>query len=485
MIDRKQLIQHLRKVLLGLLVADIILAATLYVMSDSPFGWDSYTLDERFEFTTGQILAILQFVLAAGTVDALIRRACLVHNEVSEGTRIPNLMILIFSVANYIFFGLAGFVLLYNQSLHALIVGSSAIGFSLAYLSKDFIAESIASIQIQMDELFSIGDWIAFGNGDIFCVEQIDRRLVILRNRDGALVKFPSTKFLSGGIKNYSRMPRGSSRRLSFEIDAKHNPDKILAILDVAVRYVLKKNTNNVYYDKYNVRITAIKVGVIVYRIKYFAGPVSITKTDNEMNRAVLKFLALASISLESSINVTQHEEVIDLTRRLLDIRNRSILEVLSFEEIQALGGKIKLCEFRKGETILRHGDSGDSMFFISEGILDIRIPKDGDQTVSVANLWPGDCVGEMSMLTGEARSADVIALSDVVLIQVTKEEMEPILSKNPGLVDRLSRILAERKVLNQKHLSGAEAETETAQETKTIAKRIIGFFALGLRADL
>ena len=88
-------------------------------------------------------------------------------------------------------------------------------------------------------------------------------------------------------------------------------------------------------------------------------------------------------------------------------------------------------------------------------------------------------------MLTGEPRSADVIAINDVLLLQVTKAELQPILTNNPGLVDKLSRMLAERKVANQKHLSGADAEAETAQETQTIAKRIIGFFALGLKADI
>ena len=465
--DTKKLIRHLRKLFLALVLGDVVVAAAIWYLSGTPFGWIDFSLNETSEITVGRILAILQFVLLAGTFDVLIRRACLIHNLTSSNSRIPNLMVLLFSVASYGFFGLAGFVLLYDYSIKALIAGSSAIGLGVAYMAKDFIHEAIASVQIQYDRLFSIGDWITMGEGDAYCVVDIERRLVTLRTYEGVTVKYPSTKFLSGGIKNYSRQPTGCSRTISFQIDPKYPQEKVVEILNVAAKYVINKNIKEGFYDRYNVQITGFQVGAITYRIKYFVDP-SLTpgKTNTQMYQAVMRFLGVASISLESSISISRLNDVVDNTRRLLDIRNQSVLKVLSLEEIQALARKVALCEFRKGEAILRHGDSGDSMFFIFEGNLDIQIPKENGEKTSVANLWPGDCVGEMSMLTGEPRSADVVALSDVVLLQVTKDELQPILANNPGLVDKLSRMLAERKTHNQKHLSGAEAEAETAQET-------------------
>lgn len=482
--DTKKLIRHLRKLFLALVLGDIIVAAALWHLSGTPFGWIDFSLNETSEITIGRILAVLQFVLIAGTFDVLIRRACLIHNLTSSSSRIPNLMILLFSVASYGFFGLAGFVLLYDYSIKALIAGSSAIGLGVAFMAKDFIHEAIASVQIQYDRLFTIGDWISMGDKEAYCVVDIERRLVTLRTHEGDTVKFPSTKFLSGGIRNLSRAETGCSRTIFFQIDPKYRHEKILAIMDLAAKYVVKNNP--VFYNRFSSSVNGFAVGSITYRIKYFCQPSAAPNNTNmTMYMAVLKFLNAASICLESSIAVSQLNDTVDQTRRLLDIRNHSVLKVLSLEEIQTLAGKVALCEFRAGETILRHGDSGDSMFFIFEGSLDIQIPKENGEKSSVATLWPGDCVGEMSMLTGEPRSADVIAINDVLLLQVTKAELQPILTNNPGLVDKLSRMLAERKVANQKHLSGADAEAETAQETQTIAKRIIGFFALGLKADI
>lgn len=480
----KKIIRHLRKVFLLLLVIDIAVAATLHYLSGSPFGWVDFSLNEHSEITLGRILAVLQFVLLAATIDALVRRASLIHNIESTETRIPNLLMLLFSVAIYGFFGLAGFVLLYDYSIKTLIAGSGALGLGVAYMAKDFIAEAIASIQIQYDRTFAIGDWIQIGDEELYKVMDVDRRFVTLNNSDGTTIKFPSTKFLSGGIKNYSREATGNPRVIFINIDVKHSQDKVVEILNIAMKHVVK-NTDGIY-DRYNVLVTGISVGTVTYRLKYFAVPeFAVTPANSIVLKTVLKFLRVASINLESSISVSRQNDTVDQTRRLLDIRDQSVLKALSLEEIQALARNVELCEFRKGETILRHGDTGDSMFFIFEGSLDIQIPKENGEKTSVASLWPGDCVGEISMLTGEPRSADVVALSDVLLLQVTKEGIQPVLSNNPDLVDKLSRILAERKIQNQKHLSADDAEAETANETKTIAKRIIGFFALGLRKDL
>lgn len=480
----KKLIRHLRKVFVLLLLIDIGIAGTLHYLSGSPFGWIDFSLNEHSEITLGRILGVLQFVVMAATVDSLVRRASMIHNIESTETRIPNLMMLVFSIAIYGFFGLAGFVLLYDYSLKTLIAGSGAIGLGVAYMAKDFIAEAIASLQIQYDRTFAIGDWIQIGDEDLYKVIDVDRRFVTLNDDNGTTIKFPSTKFLSGGIKNFSREETGNPRLLFIEIDVKHSHDRVLKILDVALKHAIK--SNNALFNRYELLVSGISVGTIRYRIKYFCEPeLSPNKSNSLVLSTILRFMSVASVNLESTIGVSRQNDIVDQTRRLLDIRNQSVLKALSLEEIQALARKVEPCEFRKDELILRHGDAGNSMFFIFEGSLDIQIPKENGEKTSVANLWPGDCVGEMSMLTGEPRSADVLALSDVVLLQVTKEDIEPILANNPELVEKLSHILAERKTHNQKHLSSSEVEAETALQTKTIAKRIVGFFALGLRKDI
>src|SRR6476660_7470829 len=99
-----------------------------------------------------------------------------------------------------------------------------------------------------------------------------------------------------------------------------------------------------------------------------------------------------------------------------------------------------------------------------------------------VATLHPGDFFGERGMMTGEHRSADVIALTDVECYRVDKESFNEILRKRPELAEDISKVLARRRV----ELEGAREDlNEEAKRARLqthqgdLLRRIQRFFAL------
>jgi CRP-like cAMP-binding protein len=93
-----------------------------------------------------------------------------------------------------------------------------------------------------------------------------------------------------------------------------------------------------------------------------------------------------------------------------------------------------------------------------------------------VSNLWPGDVVGEMSMLTGAERSADVFASKDSILLEISKEHMAPILDANPELLKKLSDILAQRQAQNE-YFANSELQVQTiAENSKKILTKMLSF---------
>ena len=116
-------------------------------------------------------------------------------------------------------------------------------------------------------------------------------------------------------------------------------------------------------------------------------------------------------------------------------------------------------------------------MYIISEGHLEVGIPGKDGQDVIVATLWPGDCVGEMSLLTGESRSANVYAKSKGVLIEVTRDSLEPFLKSTPTLIEEISRILMNRKTHNEKALTSQTDQESSKNQIKLLAEKIYGFF--------
>jgi CRP-like cAMP-binding protein len=86
-------------------------------------------------------------------------------------------------------------------------------------------------------------------------------------------------------------------------------------------------------------------------------------------------------------------------------------------------------------------------MFVIVRGNVRVQIPgPDGHQVIN--NLSVNDFFGEMSLLTGEPRSATVVAEDEVDVLEIRKRALKPIFESNPELMDSVCEIIEERKAL-------------------------------------
>jgi CRP-like cAMP-binding protein len=94
---------------------------------------------------------------------------------------------------------------------------------------------------------------------------------------------------------------------------------------------------------------------------------------------------------------------------------------------------------FPRDAVVIREGDPGDSLCIIVKGTVEVR---KGDRVV--AELTAGDFFGELSLIDGEPRSADVIATDDVTLLKLTASNFDPLLS-DPYFARAILRSLAER----------------------------------------
>jgi len=91
-----------------------------------------------------------------------------------------------------------------------------------------------------------------------------------------------------------------------------------------------------------------------------------------------------------------------------------------------------------------------------------------------VAQLGPGSVFGEMALLTGEARAADVAALTDVVSFEISKDALAPILRDHPDLAKAISvKVMERRDYLDELRAANVE------EEELTLLERIRNYFGL------
>ena len=114
-------------------------------------------------------------------------------------------------------------------------------------------------------------------------------------------------------------------------------------------------------------------------------------------------------------------------------------------EGVETLAEKVTIAEWAKGDRLIRRGDIGETMHVIREGRVRIPIVDAAGVEKQVVHLGPGDLVGEMALLTGERRSADVIAESKVITYVLDRSVILPALVENPPLAKFMTEILGKR----------------------------------------
>ncbi|MEM6517985.1 MAG: cyclic nucleotide-binding domain-containing protein [Cyanobacteria bacterium P01_D01_bin.71] len=128
-------------------------------------------------------------------------------------------------------------------------------------------------------------------------------------------------------------------------------------------------------------------------------------------------------------------------TSEILDeIAHVEMLHNLSPSEVQAMIPLLKPLTVEPGTTLCQEGTAGDAMFIILTGEADIY---KGPQLM--AQLGAGEMFGEMALLTGEERSASVVARTPMKLYELDKSDFDGMLTRSPHLASGLSRILARR----------------------------------------
>jgi CRP-like cAMP-binding protein len=132
------------------------------------------------------------------------------------------------------------------------------------------------------------------------------------------------------------------------------------------------------------------------------------------------------------------------------------------------------------GTELIRQGEQGASMFVLAEGLLEVW-HHDGTRSVKLAAIEPGEFAGEMSLLTGEARSASIVAASEALLYELTAESLMPVLAARPQLFEAISELVALRRLGNTKLLAAA-ASPQAIEQVRGVTAQILArmriFFA-------
>jgi CRP-like cAMP-binding protein len=279
-------------------------------------------------------------------------------------------------------------------------------------------------------------------------------------------------------------------RNIDFQVDFRTPPREVVGV----VRDALATNpvANMSPMPAPQVLFHGVRESTALYRARYWLEDLAHDDTtDSEvrtriyyaLQRAGITFSIPAQTVFVSSDDETKRQRHTEreLGRRCDAIAKVDLLAVLGAEERRQLASTLHYAPFARGEAMTREGATDDGLYMIVEGEASVRIGGvDGDE---VARLRPGQFFGEMSLMTGEKRSATVVAATPVVTYRLDKPAFEDLVRSRPEIAAAVAVVLAERRMgLEQARdrLDDATRSRRRASTKHDLLGRIRGFFNLG-----
>lgn len=336
----------------------------------------------------------------------------------------------------------------------SLITGSAVLTAVLGLALQSTLGNIFAGLAIHAEHPFEVGDWIQFNEmpHHIGRVIEINWRSTKVLTLDEVEVTFPNGQLANAPIRNFYKPDPWSRRSLYVTCPAEVPPNRVRDIILGAIA----DSFGVLAHPAPSVVTNAFTDRGIEYWIRFFT--THFDKRDGvdggardriwyALSRNGIKIqVAKHQIELEQrSLEDEKIEELGRVKRSEHSLRYVDLFKVLPKDAIQRLAALSKVRYFAQTETIIRQGDPGDELFIIEEGEVAILL-QHGDHVAEVARLGAGKFFGEMSLLTGESRSATVKATKHCQILVVGKASFGEILATSPDLAERISEMLVARQ---------------------------------------
>lgn len=379
----------------------------------------------------------------------------------------------------------------FNQPVTAFWTASGALGLVIGFALRNLILDTFSGVAISMERPFSVGDFITvhsrMGNF-IGRVEETNWRTTRLWTTDRNMIIVPNSFMTTTIVTNFARPADQSRFELDFVLDFSVNSARAIRVISAAARQAIGSK-GPLTDPAPKVRINKVTDYGVEYRLRYYLEPASVSpsKARNTILTAVLDHLAKAGMTLSypktDVFNATMPWRQKTWTNRkdqVSQLGNLSLFAALSESDLEFLASHMLVHDVRRKEVLVSMGDQGDSMFILAEGMLDVCILDQEGNEIRVAELAPGTFFGEKSLLTGDPRSATVMAATEAVVCEITRDTMSNLLEQNIKVAELLSRAVAARELENSDAMARASDRDQAEnleQETNQFLGKLLDFF--------
>lgn len=400
--------------------------------------------------------------------------------RIRRGYEAPTLIRNIFSLVLFTIIFVLIFNKIYNEvNLGAIFTTSAIFGVIIGLALQDTLGNFFAGISLHADRPFQVGDVITVGQQKhTGVIESITWRAIKIRTFQNHIVLVSNSNAAREAIEVAPR-DNLNARLVFFSTLYSDSPAKTIHVVREAVR-----DADNIS-EKITpiVRIGSLGDSSIEWEVKYWLDDYAkYNDTDALVRQRIWYALRRNGLTFAFPTR-TLHLERKAITRPVTaeeQIADRlsavDVFAPLSSEELQQLATATVGHVFAPGETLIRAGEEGSSMFVVHNGRVAVQVAdKGGPRTVAV--LSEGNFFGEMALFTGEPRTANVVAMEETEVLEIGHAAMKHIFETNPSLAESISWTIAERQAALE--AGSAQASQNSVHEPAGLLASIRRFFSL------
>jgi small-conductance mechanosensitive channel/CRP-like cAMP-binding protein len=370
-------------------------------------------------------------------------------------------------------FGVAATLILRDRILATTAVGAVVLGFAL----QDTLGNLFAGLAIQIDRPFRVGDWVTIGSLE-GSVSGITWRSTKLLTKAGSFVVVPNSMMSKEPITNYSVPTR--HMRVQVDVGASYDvpPNVVKAVISEALMNASELSTAR----PAEVRIADFGASAVVYRVWFWVDDFD---PDGRAQDQVRSYIYYAfkrnNITIPYPIQVEMSAEEGGVVTVRSSVGPDALAAVplfspLAAEERAALMEVARPVQYAAGEAIVRQGQTGKSLFIVLHGEASVTLAGTGGE---VARLRDGGVFGEMSLLTGEARTATVTAATDCDVLEIDAEGFRTVVMSNPSVLEHVTSVTASRRQELDRHRETHAAVATVTEARHSLLNRVRQFLRL------
>jgi small-conductance mechanosensitive channel/CRP-like cAMP-binding protein len=320
-------------------------------------------------------------------------------------------------------------------------VGAVVVGFAL----QDTLGNAFAGLGIQSEKPFRVGHWIRVGDFE-GRVAEVTWRATKLRTKAGNFVIVPNNIIAKDAITNFSEP--AVPTRLEIEVGASYlnTPAEVKA----AALEALSQVPRILQSPAPDVLLHAFDGSAITYRIRFWIADYELDdEARDEARTAIFYAFGRRGVEIPWPIEVGYSREwpEPDAAARQLErervLARVDLLSRLTDDQRREIAAASAIRRFGAGEVIVRQNEPGQSMFIVCSGAVAVVLEPDRRE---VAVIEGGGYFGEMSLLTGDPRSASVVARGDAAVLELDAELFRALGAADPTAVEEIGKAAMTRR---------------------------------------